>query len=57
MGVSLRFCNGLSTTDPQNHPVLIIGQVKHLNQLKYSQIKCKLEPRVTEEVCFFCLRL
>ncbi|XP_044735857.1 probable aminopeptidase NPEPL1 [Chrysoperla carnea] len=50
MGVSLRFCNGLSTTDPQNHPVLIIGQVKHLNQLKYSQIKCKLEPRVTEEI-------
>lgn len=37
-------------SDPQLKPVLIIGQVKHLAQLKYDDIKCKLMPRVSEEV-------
>lgn len=49
MVVDIKFHNGLLTTDPKDHPVVIIGQVKHLNQLKYSQISCKLKPRVNEE--------
>lgn len=50
MGTKITFSNALRKTDPQQNPVLIIGQVKHLTQLKYEQIKIKLEPRVSEEI-------
>lgn len=50
MTTKIVFGNSLSRSDPQQSPVLIIGQVKHLNLLKYQDIKVKLEPRVTEEV-------
>lgn len=50
MGTKITFSNSLKKSDPQQNPVLIIGQVKHLTQLKYEQIRVKLEPRVTEEV-------
>lgn len=40
---------GLSKSDPQTTPVLIIGQVKHLTQLRFNNIRAKLEPRVSEE--------
>lgn len=46
----LSFHGKLTQSDPQKKPVLFIGQVKHLALLKYDDIKCKLEPRVTEEV-------
>lgn len=49
MCTKLVFQTGLTVTDPQETPVLIIGQVRHLTQLKYQQIKSKLEPRVSEE--------
>ncbi|XP_069676729.1 probable aminopeptidase NPEPL1 isoform X1 [Periplaneta americana] len=46
----LQFMGSLTKTDPQSHPVVIIGQVKNLAKVKFSDIKVKLEPRVTEEV-------
>lgn len=49
MATKLDFVAGLTITDPQETPVLIIGQVRHLTQLTYEQIKWKLEPRVSEE--------
>ncbi|KAJ8979435.1 hypothetical protein NQ317_003214 [Molorchus minor] len=42
--------SGLTKSDPQQTPVLILGQVKHLTQLKFQSLKCKLEPRVTEDI-------
>lgn len=47
--VTLRYSAGLSKSDPIQHPVLIIGQTKNLNQVNYESIKCKLEPRVNQE--------
>lgn len=49
MATKLVFQSGLTKSDPQQTPVLILGQVKHLTQLKFQTIKSKLEPRVTEE--------
>lgn len=40
----------LSTTDPRSHPVLIVGQLRHLSILQFEHVKCKLAPRVTEEI-------
>lgn len=45
----LAFKSGVTKSDPHTTPVLIIGQVKHLTKLKFSDIKPKLEPRVNEE--------
>ncbi|KAJ8926070.1 hypothetical protein NQ315_009925 [Exocentrus adspersus] len=49
MAAKLVFQPTLTKTDPQQTPVLILGQVKHLTQLKFQTVRCKLEPRVTEE--------
>lgn len=46
----LKFLGSLTQTDPYVHPVVIIGQVKNLAKIKFSDLKVKLEPRVTEEV-------
>lgn len=46
----VKFSDTLSKTDPINVPVLIVGQEKHLSNLPYSAVKCKLEPRVNEQV-------
>ncbi|XP_021916677.1 probable aminopeptidase NPEPL1 [Zootermopsis nevadensis] len=46
----LQFLGSLTQTDPHLHPVVIIGQVKNLAKIKFSDIKMKLEPRITEEV-------
>lgn len=46
----VKFSTSLSKTDPITVPVLIVGQEKHLSTLPYSAIKCKLEPRVNEQV-------
>ncbi|XP_023163516.1 probable aminopeptidase NPEPL1 isoform X1 [Drosophila hydei] len=49
MATDIKFNASLSRTDPQVQPVLIIGQLRHLNLLKFSQLAGKLEPRVNEE--------
>lgn len=49
MAVDLKFNAALTASDPHFKPVLIIGQLKHLNLLKFSDVACKLEPRVTED--------
>lgn len=49
MAIDVKFSAQLTPSDPHYKPVLIIGQLKHLNLLKFSDISCKLEPRVTEE--------
>jgi len=46
----LVFSSKLSRTDPQENPVLIVGQVKHLNQLNFDDIRVKLEPRVPQDI-------
>lgn len=45
----IRFNKTLTQTDPQNHPVLIIGQLRHLSILKFDHVKVKLATRVTED--------
>ncbi|XP_064466622.1 probable aminopeptidase NPEPL1 isoform X2 [Ornithodoros turicata] len=46
----IKFSSHITPSDPMQRPVLIIGQTKHLAKVTYSNIKCKLEPRVGEEV-------
>ncbi|XP_030371693.1 probable aminopeptidase NPEPL1 [Scaptodrosophila lebanonensis] len=48
-GTDIKFSPTLTRSDPQQKPVLIIGQLRHLNLLKFEQLACKLEPRVSEE--------
>uniref|UniRef100_A0A1B6CJQ1 Probable aminopeptidase NPEPL1 N-terminal domain-containing protein n=1 Tax=Clastoptera arizonana TaxID=38151 RepID=A0A1B6CJQ1_9HEMI len=55
MNINIKFNNGLDTCDPQNTPVLIVGQLKNLNQVNYDTIKVKLQPRVTEEIYSYAL--
>lgn len=45
----IKINRSLTESDPRTHPVLIIGQLRHLSSLKFDQIKAKLEPRVSEE--------
>jgi len=47
---TVKFSSGLSSSDPASSPVLIIGQVGHLNLLSWDIISCKLKPRVTNEL-------
>ncbi|XP_030559025.1 probable aminopeptidase NPEPL1 isoform X3 [Drosophila novamexicana] len=49
MATDIKFNASLTRTDPQQQPVLIIGQLRHLNLLKFGQLASKLEPRVSEE--------
>ena len=51
--VKLRFSGTLTQSDPNQHPVVIVGQLKNLHRVSYEVLKVKLEPRVTEEVCIF----
>ncbi|CAG9131187.1 unnamed protein product [Plutella xylostella] len=48
-GVSVKFTSGLSKSDPEQKPVLIVGQASHLAALTWQDVRCKLEPRVTED--------
>lgn len=45
----IHFNRTLTETDPQSHPVLIIGQLRHLSTLKFDHVKSKLHPRVNDE--------
>ncbi|KAH9632662.1 hypothetical protein HF086_008489 [Spodoptera exigua] len=47
--VSIKFRAGLTPSDPEQQPVLIVGQAAHLGALNWDDVRCKLEPRVTEE--------
>jgi len=44
------FNEGLATSDPVTAPVMVVGQVKHLNRINWDTIKVKLEPRVNKEL-------
>ncbi len=49
--VDLKFCpEGGAPTDPAERPVIIIGQLRHLQKVSFDRVRSKLEPRVTEEV-------
>ncbi|CAF4860668.1 unnamed protein product [Pieris macdunnoughi] len=47
---SIKFRWGLSASEPEQTPVLFVGQPAHLSALSWQDVRCKLEPRVTEEV-------
>ncbi|KAL4234571.1 putative aminopeptidase npepl1 [Mactra antiquata] len=49
MAANLVFSGALSPSDPKDSAVLIVGQLKSLKQIKYSDVSCKLQPRVNEE--------
>lgn len=49
MSTIIKFNSVLSKTDPQQHPVVIIGQLRHLSILKFEHVCKKLEPRVSAE--------
>lgn len=49
MSAVIKFNPTLQSTDPQFHPVLIMGQLRHLSILKFDHVKSKLEPRVLAE--------
>lgn len=57
VGVNLVYGTQITDNDPRHHPVLIVGQLKNLNRIKYDDIKCKLGGRVSEEVCYVDSRL
>jgi len=44
------FSGGLANSDPVTSPVIVVGQVRHLNRVDWDTIKVKLEPRVTKEL-------
>uniref|UniRef100_A0A8C5QWG6 Aminopeptidase like 1 n=1 Tax=Leptobrachium leishanense TaxID=445787 RepID=A0A8C5QWG6_9ANUR len=48
--VKLELVVSAGDADPQARAVLILGQLSNLQRLLWSQIKGKLEPRVTEEL-------
>lgn len=50
MAANVEFVANLAASDPQKHPVLIVGQTKHLSKLSFKDVRSKLEPRVTEDV-------
>lgn len=48
--VSLEFKASAGDSEPQNRPVLIVGQLGNLQQLQWAQVQGKLQPAVTKEV-------
>lgn len=45
----LCFHRDLQPADPHQTPVLIVGQQRHLAELKFDRVRCKLDPRVSED--------
>lgn len=43
------FHRELQATDPNQTPVLIVGQLRHLVDLPFERVRCKLEPRVSAD--------
>ncbi|KAJ1123113.1 hypothetical protein NDU88_001586 [Pleurodeles waltl] len=48
--VALEFVADAGDGDPQSRPLLLLGQLPHLQRLLWSQLRGKLQPRVQEEV-------
>lgn len=48
MAADIKFNSSLTPCDPHYKPVLIIGQLRHLNLLKFSNVSCKFNSRVDE---------
>ncbi|KAM9296879.1 putative aminopeptidase NPEPL1 [Gastrophryne carolinensis] len=48
--VRLEFRASAGDSDPQARPILILGQLAHLHRLAWSDVRDKLQPRVTEEI-------
>ncbi|XP_036323423.1 probable aminopeptidase NPEPL1 isoform X1 [Rhagoletis pomonella] len=48
MAADIKFNSSLTPCDPYYKPVLIIGQLRHLNLLNFSNVSSKLNPRVDE---------
>lgn len=46
----IKINKSLNKSDPQNHPVLIIGQLRHLSILQFQHVECKLAPRVSADL-------
>lgn len=55
--VNLVYGTHVTDNDPRLHPVLIVGQLKNLNRIKFDDIKCKLGGRVTVEVSLLLLNI
>ncbi|NWR14030.1 PEPL1 aminopeptidase, partial [Emberiza fucata] len=53
--VQLEFQASAGEADPQSRPLLVLGQLHNLHRLPWAQLRGKLQPRVTEEICFFFL--
>lgn len=49
------FNAALQETDPHSHPVLIIGQVRHLSLISFDDIKTKFGDRVSAETFENCV--
>lgn len=47
--VTIKYSGNLCVSNPNDHPVLIVGQLKHLQQLSFSDLSCKVQPKVNEE--------
>lgn len=47
--VSLKISSGLQPSDCSTHPVLFVGQIAHLSAISYEDVRCKVQPYVTEE--------
>ena len=52
--VELKFSSSISESDPQEQPCLIIGQLEHLKDADFADIRKKLKPRVEEKVTVSC---
>ncbi|CAB1315165.1 unnamed protein product [Coregonus sp. 'balchen'] len=48
--VVLEFKASAGDSEPQNRPVLIVGQLNNLQQANWTQVKGKLQPAVSEKV-------
>lgn len=48
-GPKIQFRGSLTDSDPRKCPVLIIGQLRHLTALSFTDVALKLKPRVDEE--------
>ncbi|XP_070574824.1 probable aminopeptidase NPEPL1 [Ptychodera flava] len=47
--VELKYSNAITPSDPNDKPVVIIGQLPFLSNLPFDSVKAKLEPRVDAE--------
>lgn len=51
MSTNVLYFGTVPSADPQQRPCRIVGKLKNLKQLNFSQVSGYLSPRVNEEVC------